>query len=154
MKVYLAIERDIRVSIIKFWKVISPNYWAFHGIASKISYLIFLASVLNFICPHEVQWFSIWILKQACKPRSYASSKLRPSHRTDWLSGVECRAASVDKNQWYQKVKNTNIKYGYSSFRIQHMRVSCLSKTSLEIFWHLQMSGFVSMFHSSFVSML
>ena len=33
-------------------------------------------------------------IKQARKPRSYASPKLRPS---DWLTGVRCRATSVAK---------------------------------------------------------
>ena len=33
--------------------------------------------------------------KQACKPRSYASPKLR---LTDSLTGVKCRATSVAKN--------------------------------------------------------
>ena len=37
--------------------------------------------------------------KQACKPRSYASLKLR---LTDLLSGAECRATSVAKN--YQTI--------------------------------------------------
>ena len=127
----------------------------FNNFHPRVSYVIFPDSISDFICPHEARWFWIWISKQARKPRSCATSKLQPSHRpTNWLSGVECRAASVAKNHGYQKIKNTNIKYGYLSFRIQHMRVSCLSKTSVEIFWHLNESAFVSMFQSAFVPML
>ena len=37
--------------------------------------------------------------QQARKPRSYASSKLRPTDRlTDSLTGVKCRATSIAKN--------------------------------------------------------
>ena len=41
--------------------------------------------------------------KQARKPRSYASPKLRPTHSlTHLLTGVKCRATSVAKNMNYR----------------------------------------------------
>ena len=44
-------------------------------------------------CPDELD-----LIEQACKPRSYASSKLRLTHSLT-LTGVKCRATSVGKNQ-------------------------------------------------------
>ena len=35
--------------------------------------------------------------KQTCKPRSYASSKIRPSYFTQSLTGVKCRATNAAK---------------------------------------------------------
>ena len=53
-----------------------------------------------------------FLLKQACKPRSYASSKLRACHL---LTGVKCRATSVAKKLYLagwsgRKAKKTGYK--------------------------------------------
>ena len=44
----------------------------------------------------------LWLQKQARKPRSYASSKLRLNYS---LTGVKCRATSVAKKFWFRKDK-------------------------------------------------
>ena len=75
------------VSISIFWNLRRSQGWNFNPLP-----LISVRHTLHFETDEEKKVLGF---KQARKPRSYASSKLRLTYR---LTGVECRATSVAKN--------------------------------------------------------
>ena len=99
------INSPIFLMAMEIQMITIPINQAFDAINWLTSTNILLWNQLSFDMHHALhinirQRIEPTIKKQASKPRSYASSKLRP---TDWLTHlltwVKCRATRVAKNQ-------------------------------------------------------